>query len=80
MARRFVEADYDIFFPFDEGHNSRDALQYTANSVEEYLEEGRFLRAEAVDTEVNVSALTDLYLTIGIMTGAYEKHSTQSHR
>jgi hypothetical protein len=73
-----VRTQYDIFFPPDVGHNSCDALQYTAQSIELYLEKGKFLRGDEPDTKVNVST-THLYFTIGtMMTGVFEKHSTQS--
>jgi hypothetical protein len=76
LSRQIVESEYDIFFPFDTRHNSRDAMQYTAEHVEFYLEKGMFLRDEVLDTEVIVSVLTDLYLTITTMTGTYKKHPT----
>jgi hypothetical protein len=76
LARQTVESEYSLFFPIDVGHNSRDALQYTTEQVEFYLENGRFLRGKELDAEVNASALLTVYLTIGTITGAYNEHST----
>lgn len=72
--------EYDIFFPIDQGHNSDDALRYTAERVEYYLKKGMFLRGEELDAKVNVSTTFYLFFTIGKMAGTYKEHSTQSHR
>jgi hypothetical protein len=55
LARQIIKTEYDIFFLEDVGHNSRDALQYTVEHVESYLEKGTFLRDEEFDGMVNVS-------------------------
>ncbi|KAN0111297.1 hypothetical protein V8E52_008672 [Russula decolorans] len=49
LARQIIKTEYDIFFLEDVGHNSRDALQYTVEHVESYLEKGTFLRDEEFD-------------------------------
>jgi hypothetical protein len=54
LARQIVESEYDIFVPVDVGHNSEDAVQYTADRVEHYLAKGRFLRDVNFDAEVSV--------------------------
>jgi hypothetical protein len=54
LARQIVESEYDIFVPVDVGHNSEDAVQYTADRVEHYLTKGRFLRDVNFDAEVSV--------------------------
>jgi hypothetical protein len=82
LARQVVESEYSIFFPIDVGHNSDDASQYTAQNVEVYLEKGRFLRDDGFDAEVLVNVFFPLHFTTEMMTrtGAYKKHSAQSHR
>ena len=52
LARQTIESEYDLFISYGIGHNSSDALRYTAERVRFYLEKGKFLRDEEADTEV----------------------------
>ena len=63
LVRQIVAAEYDIFIPDGVSHNSIDALRYTVNQVEFYLEKGRFLRDENLDSEVVFFLPADLLLT-----------------
>jgi hypothetical protein len=56
LARTTVKSEYSLFYPPDVGHNSAEALNYTARKVELYLAYGKFLQDEEKDIQVNVSS------------------------
>lgn len=52
-----MKTKYNIFFSIDKRHNSNNKLQYITENVKLYLEKGKFLKGEELNTKVKVSVI-----------------------
>jgi hypothetical protein len=70
LARQIVESHYDMFIRDSTGHDSTERIsdakkrvmdekkrEHTANRAKFYLGHGEFLKNEAMDAQVNASAV-----------------------